>query len=58
MATIISNILSKDDIEYLIQLPEVQESKSKTNTQSVVYFNVTLTETIKIVCLYILDILD
>ena len=50
MTSIFSNVFSNEDIEYLTQLPEVIDAKSKmhpTSNSSVVYFKISLTETIR-----------
>jgi hypothetical protein len=50
MASIFYNVFTNEELEYLSQLPEVAEAKSKINnnlTYSVVYFNITLTENLK-----------
>jgi len=50
MTSIIYNLFSNEDVEYLIQLPEVAAAKYKLNysaPSSVVYFTIPLTETLK-----------
>ena len=49
MATSYNNVLSAEDINYLHQLPEVLEAKSKLDTVSSgkIYFSVNLTESIR-----------
>jgi len=43
----ISDILSREDIQYLNALPEVLAAKAKLNSTSVIYFSIKLTETIR-----------
>lgn len=50
MATSSRNVFSTDDINYIIQLPEVQAAKVKLDsysTHGMVYFSITLTNTIR-----------
>jgi len=50
MVSIFYNVFTNEELEYLSQLPEVAEAKSKINNNlnySVVYFNITLTENLK-----------
>lgn len=49
MAEVIPNILSDDDIDYLINLPEVKAAKTHIDKQSSgnIYFSISLTPTIK-----------
>ena len=50
MTSIFHNLFSNEDVEYLIQLPEVAEAKDKLNysaPSSVVYFTIPLTETLR-----------
>jgi hypothetical protein len=47
MTTILSNILSADDLTYLLQCSEVLEAKTKLASTSRVYFTFTLTDTVR-----------
>jgi hypothetical protein len=47
MSGFIQNIFTASDIEYLNNLPEVLEAKALLQTRKVVYFSITLTESIR-----------
>jgi len=48
MSSRLTNIFSIEDIEFLLSLPEVITAKARVDTHSnVVYFNITLTDTIR-----------
>jgi Hint domain len=52
MPSTFSNVFSNEDVEYLLQLPEVIAASAKlspTSSSGVVYFKIALTETIRIV---------
>lgn len=47
MSSYFTSILSADDIQYLNQLPEVLEAKSRLESRNVVYFSIPVTPTIR-----------
>uniref|UniRef100_A0A6C0DH95 Hedgehog/Intein (Hint) domain-containing protein n=1 Tax=viral metagenome TaxID=1070528 RepID=A0A6C0DH95_9ZZZZ len=47
MPGFIQNVFTESDIEYLNNLPEVVEAKALLNSRKVVYFSITLTESIR-----------
>jgi hypothetical protein len=47
MSSPVLNIFSAADLEYLNNLPEVLEAKTRLNSQKMVYFSITLTESLR-----------
>lgn len=47
MASVFENIFSAADIDYILALPEVISAQAKLNTTSRVYFNISLTDSIR-----------
>jgi len=47
MTSTFSNVLSHEDIHYLNTLPEVLEAKAKLNTNNKVYFQISITDSIR-----------
>jgi hypothetical protein len=46
-STLISNIFTKEELEYLLQLPQVLEAKTKLASSHVSYFTIPLSESLK-----------
>ena len=48
MSSPVLNVFTQTDLEYLNNLPEVLEAKARLGSQKVVYFSITLTESLRI----------
>jgi hypothetical protein len=47
MSSPVLNVFTQTDLEYLNNLPEVLEAKARLTSQKVVYFSITLTESLR-----------